>query len=508
MFCLLGLLARSIQRNESLKKKRKTTRESLGFGSFFSIGGGGLVVKTDLSIQQSIMQRTKSRISTIRRPNDDTENGIDNNNNNDDDDNEKGSKYRKEKQMTMLRWVVCLFLVCIIFLWQSSNHQHYHSKTRQIITHHIRVGDDPAATMQKRDVVLSPEQVKTIDLKTCIRRNDENQCVPYPCYQKDYNWLSVTSSAIDEPYGYSGRFVQHVTSHAMNKKRILPTVGGGKKWDSGCAVSHKYKFIYIHVLKSGGSAIKTFIRRSFCGEEDPECESIDPQIIKPEKCRTILNAYPKYFVFSFVRNPFSRIYSMYSMTAGYPPVKRKVRNEKNVISKLLIQGHPLEEGKDEFLKPRQDLPHYDRPGGLKDLRNGGRHLQEIVDTYNFTDFVMNPSERKFHTSMSASHYIQQTSFLFDKHNCPSFDFLGRVEYFDQDMKVILDHLKVPEMNEYFKTSGNTVKPVNTWGSNNKKNSLGGDLRNIYKSQDVVDRVVHTYENDFRLLGYNTSTIPG
>ena len=55
------------------------------------------------------------------------------------------------------------------------------------------------------------------------------------------------------------------------------------------------------------------------------------------------------------------------MTAGYPPVKRKVRNEKNVISKLLIQGHPLEEGKDEFLKPRQDLPHYDRPGGLKDL---------------------------------------------------------------------------------------------------------------------------------------------
>ncbi len=297
----------------------------------------------------------------------------------------------------------------------------------------------------------SDQIIGTSNAKACVRHSEgkPNQCEAYPCDVLG-NPLSMDEgldpSMEDKapPFGYAGRFVHREDGVERSSMQI----GGGGSWDSGCAISHKYKFVYIHVLKSGGSALKTFIRRSFCGEDDPQCDKADRQIISPIACTVAVRKHPDYFFWSFVRNPFSRMYSMYSMMEGFP-----------------------------------------------------RRGKSFAD-FSFDQFILHPEERSKYTKMSPSHYVPQTSFLFDRNGCPAIDFLGRVEHFDEDMNVLLKHLNVPELDAQMKLQGGTMKSENTWGTNGKKSRLGGDLRNAYHSQELVDKAVGTYSRDFQLLGFD------
>ena len=51
-----------------------------------------------------------------------------------------------------------------------------------------------------------------------------------------------------------------------------------------------------------------------------------------------------------------------------------------------------------------------------------------------------------------------------------------------------------------------MKPANTWGSD-KKHSIGGDLREEYKSKAVTKTVAAVYKKDFELLGYDKRRVP-
>ena len=125
----------------------------------------------------------------------------------------------------------------------------------------------------------------------------------------------------------------------------------------------------------------------------------------------------------------------------------------------------------------------------------------VTDSLPFKDFVMmSPIERKQYTNMHPSHYYRQTDFIFSKGNCPTFDFLGRVEHFDQDMRTILQHLNAQDMLDYLDKNGG-VQPANTWGSDKKKSLENGGLRNEYSFREI-NQVVDLYESDFELLGYD------
>jgi len=280
--------------------------------------------------------------------------------------------------------------------------------------------------------------------EACVRKTN-GQCEQYPCTGEDGVPIQTT-------LGYAGRFV---TRDANVKKQAMRR--GGGDWASGCVISHKHKFAYIHILKSGGSATKEFLRRSLCGDDDPECKRADPSVLRPIACTQIAKQHPDYFTFSFVRSPFSRMYSMYSMMDGFP----------------------------------------------RDREAGGH----VTDTVPFAKFVMtDPGKRSAFTFMSPTHYWAQTDFTFSKDSCPSFDFLGRVEQFDQDMRIILEHLNAKEMIDYLDSIGGRVVQVNSWGSNKKK-SISGGLQAEYSSSEVRDRVVDTYKRDFDLLGYDWHAVP-
>lgn len=140
-------------------------------------------------------------------------------------------------------------------------------------------------------------------------------------------------------------------------------------------------------------------------------------------------------------------------------------------------------------------------------RNGLRGRLPTQD-YSFSDFVLRPNERGLHTSMWLDHTAGQDTFLFsdDDAKCPLFDFLGRIEHFDEDMRRVLTHLNATKMLDYLESNGGKVSPANSWGSD-KKRSMADGLRDEYANIEVMSRVASDYRSDFQLLGYDPSTIP-
>ena len=166
---------------------------------------------------------------------------------------------------------------------------------------------------------------------------------------------------------------------------------------SGCAVSHKYKFTYVHVLKSGGMTVKAFLKRALCGTTQMPCPK-GRDVLEILDCAAALYQHADYFVFSFVRNPYSRLYSGYSMAMLY---------DKNENASLLPQ-------------------------------------------VSFEDFVVKRETRSALSRVSETHYAPQSAFLFDRTHCPVFDFVGRLERFHEDLETVLSVIGSPELHHAFK----------------------------------------------------------
>ena len=87
-------------------------------------------------------------------------------------------------------------------------------------------------------------------------------------------------------------------------------------------ISHQHKCIFIHIPRTAGTSIEMFFR---CGDEESKhfnardiYQSIDQ------------DTWDSYFKFSFIRNPWDRVVSMWSMPAF---------SIRNTIGKQV--GHPL-----------------------------------------------------------------------------------------------------------------------------------------------------------------------
>ena len=84
------------------------------------------------------------------------------------------------------------------------------------------------------------------------------------------------------------------------------------QYSSEAMISHKHKFIFIHIPKCGGHTIETVFNA--WGDRDKFFVGRSRQHWKLKK---ILDHHPnckKYFRFTFVRNPFSRLVSEYHYT--------------------------------------------------------------------------------------------------------------------------------------------------------------------------------------------------
>ena len=134
-------------------------------------------------------------------------------------------------------------------------------------------------------------------------------------------------------------------------------------------ISHKYKFIFIHITKCAGSSM-THAIAPHLGEDDlvigvtPEGERISEELriknglhkhCKAKEAKEILgnDIWDNYFKFSFVRNPWDLLVSTYHWWLVTPwddqwQTGKKIKELKN-FEEYLFSPYRRQEGCSEFL---------------------------------------------------------------------------------------------------------------------------------------------------------------
>jgi hypothetical protein len=311
----------------------------------------------------------------------------------------------------------------------------------------------------------------------------QHGCSVQPCQQQQDTTTSMaTASGSNDtiPVAPADWHYGHGLVHRDNDLRGTTMMTSGQaKVGSGCAKSVKYKFVYIHVLKSAGMTIKAFLKRALCGgstgnvtpcfesdnDNDEHSEHSEPAepLLEIVNCAAAMQEHPDYFVWSFVRNPFSRLYSGYSMADDF-----RHRGGRQ-------QGH------------EHDMP-----------------------AFTFSDFGQaSQTARSRMTSASNAHFLPQTNFLFSRSSCPVFDFLGRLEHLDEDLATVLSIVGSPELTDYVRANNGTIhhERNTAYGSSKSLTELHGDLRNAYAANSVQAAAAVEYARDFKLLGYDPNLIP-
>jgi len=160
-----------------------------------------------------------------------------------------------------------------------------------------------------------------------------------------------------------------------------------------CVVSDDYQFVFVHTLRSGGSFIKSMLQEAFCTKEafDKVERHCGRERLRLEPCPQALSSLsphrPSYKVFTFVRNPYSRWLSTYTMGVSQSKFQKQSRS------------FPLT--MEEFLNNPADMAQYTQP------------------------------------PMSSMYWVPQTHFFLDQRGCPVVDYIGHLETFDEDFELLL-----------------------------------------------------------------------
>lgn len=128
-------------------------------------------------------------------------------------------------------------------------------------------------------------------------------------------------------------------------------------------------FIFVHITRTGGSSIEKALSRigtNLKGNKKASKIYEYPQHFNIEEYEKLLGNIDSYFKFTFVRSPFSRLYSKYSiMRISEERYRRRNESFNDYVSRVFIQ-------KDISPTPIQ---------GLRSLRPC---MDWIIDTSNFS----------------------------------------------------------------------------------------------------------------------------
>jgi len=157
-------------------------------------------------------------------------------------------------------------------------------------------------------------------------------------------------------------------------------------------VSEKNKFIFIHIQKTAGNSITEFLKNNI-PDLKPILNKHDFAIQGKHK---LGDQWDDYFKFAFVRNPWDRLVSWYSMI--------KDKNQKNKFGKYVTENSSNFE---EFIK-------------------------------NCTDIIQDNDGIK-------SAEFNQLDYLIDENGNIIVDFIGRFENLEEDFNKIIKKLNMPEL---------------------------------------------------------------
>lgn len=211
-------------------------------------------------------------------------------------------------------------------------------------------------------------------------------------------------------------------------------------------ISHKHKFIFVHVPKTAGTTITVMFKNSHNLRTPEEIADPVPKI-HHSGIEQILDNLPQcesYFKFSVVRNPFSRLVS------GYTEFKNE-RNRENSDG-----NHPW-------------------PSNMNQYSN----FIEFCEDLKNSDWIKDP------------HFVSQTSLLY-KGESLAVDYVARQENLYDDLKIIADKIAVSDdflkkhLRQHFRKTGGVF--------------YKGHWSEQYNAE--ARKIVETvYQEDFKNFGY-------
>ena len=157
-------------------------------------------------------------------------------------------------------------------------------------------------------------------------------------------------------------------------------------------ISHKHKFIYIHIPKCGGCSLKDYLEEH-CTDELKNTQH--------DSLKDVLKDNPKkiqdYYKFTFVRNPWDRIVSLYYFWFN--------QTESSIFYQWDFKQA-------DFIK------------------NNNLSFHDFVKIINSNDTV-------FHDKPHLNPYIG-----FFMEDPSSFDFIGKIENYQKDFEIICDKISI------------------------------------------------------------------
>lgn len=257
----------------------------------------------------------------------------------------------------------------------------------------------------------------------------------------------------------------------MKTQKLAEFIEWDKKDPSSSSwVSPTHKYFFVGLGKTASTRIKLslHILEGYEVIEEPfpwlharakSEESFIPELsdFNSEKALEILTS-PDWFRFCFVRNPYDRLFSAY---------------KSNIMQEIDPPSPYYNRIKEQIRAMFDYSSRAEKPGGI----------------VNFRDFVL---------------YVQQTvEQAPDYHWCPmglglrpdlvNYDFVGRVENFEEDFKTVLKRFGVTD-----EIMPNLLKPVNRSPVKNIP------LAAVY-DWDLAERVYTIYKDDFETYGYEKNS---
>ena len=162
-------------------------------------------------------------------------------------------------------------------------------------------------------------------------------------------------------------------------------------------ISHKYKCIFLHIPKSGGSTIKCLLK-----EIDKNAVPLGHMPIS--KMKNDLNFNESYFKFTFVRNPWARLNSLYFFLLNQTP--KHIHYKYDKLKVRFLQDNNISFS--EFIKECS------------------------------VNFINSPDSVRGGFNLNAAPYT-------DRYILPDnpLDFIGKVENFQEDFNTICDKIGIP-----------------------------------------------------------------
>lgn len=200
---------------------------------------------------------------------------------------------------------------------------------------------------------------------------------------------------------------------------------------------------YIEIPKAGCSSIKLeFAKLLELGIDKMRVHEHTPGQFIHSK-----SDFSDYFIFTFVRNPFSRILSAY---------KSKIMPDQRVTDKL-INGVPI--------------PFYKRYGnklyGGMSFKNFVKQLEHIPD------------------NNADKHFVSQCHLLRDVNDNPLYDYVGKLESIGSDFKKMKDLHNIP-----LDTIGHFVE-----------NKTSGSHYSCYYDEEMIRIITKRYAEDLEIFDY-------